>query len=444
MTYYADVKFLQDCDPALIERNAGEYKRMHDLLNSVMPSVRRAEDLDWTSASRTHYDARLRDVDGLATGLAAGYQKAWKALLAYADATENAKRYLKNGRECESALADIIAGVATPITSQARSAEPMRQWEDLRSTTGFLDWLAELTLDVDAVREEADRWHMLASDAYGSALETEQAARRDCVTNLRSARSLIPEFRTSFKGAVSLMARVSALQEELVQAGRDPRTHLPGSGRKTDFFPGVGPETVVSPALLRIQELCTGLPDGKGINYWLPSDSDEKRQEWITANREILKAAATENGLPPDMVAGIAWKEVEGDPAVVDDIAHTVRQLGIGGTADETSMGPLSIQIRRAAEVLGYDPINMTDLQREQVKNAVKDPAQNAFITSSYLAQLKAESSFADVPSDEMTPTQYRELAARYNGGPYWESDQAQAYGRGFMKHLGKAKEALQ
>ncbi|MEU0986482.1 hypothetical protein [Streptomyces sp. NPDC005953] len=76
--------------------------------------------------------------------------------------------------------------------------------------------------------------------------------------------------------------------------------------------------------------------------------------------------------------------------------------------------------------------------------DAVKDPAKNTFIASDYLAQLKAESSFADVPPEQMTRAQMQELAARYNGGPYYESDDAQAYGRGFDRKLDQAKEALQ
>ncbi|WP_406104652.1 hypothetical protein OG698_21015 [Streptomyces sp. NBC_01003] len=42
-----------------------------------------------------------------------------------------------------------------------------------------------------------------------------------------------------------------------------------------------------------------------------------------------------------------------------------------------------------------------------------------------------------------MTPDQYQELAARYNGGPYRESDGAQAYGRGFNNNLDEARNAL-
>ncbi|RPK89871.1 hypothetical protein [Streptomyces sp. ADI98-10] len=75
---------------------------------------------------------------------------------------------------------------------------------------------------------------------------------------------------------------------------------------------------------------------------------------------------------------------------------------------DETSFGPIAIQIRRGAEVLGYDPDSLTGHQR-----AIVEPAQ------------------------------YQELAARYNGGPYWEGDQAQAYGRGFGNHLENARDAL-
>lgn len=53
------------------------------------------------------------------------------------------------------------------------------------------------------------------------------------------------------------------------------------------------------------------------------------------------------------------------------------------------------------------------------------------------------ESEFADVPPEEMTRAQMQELAARYNGGPHWESNDAQAYGRGFDNKLDEAEQAL-
>ncbi|WP_330279691.1 hypothetical protein OHO83_20335 [Streptomyces sp. NBC_00569] len=77
------------------------------------------------------------------------------------------------------------------------------------------------------------------------------------------------------------------------------------------------------------------------------------------------------------------------------------------------------------------------------MEEALQGPGQNVFIAPVHLAQLKAESEFADVPAEEMTPAQYREPAARYNGGPYWQSDSAQAYGRGFDNNLDDARNAL-
>ncbi|MFC0050946.1 hypothetical protein [Streptomyces actinomycinicus] len=40
--------------------------------------------------------------------------------------------------------------------------------------------------------------------------------------------------------------------------------------------------------------------------------------------------------------------------------------------------------------VLGYGPHHLTDMQRDVVVGAVKDPSKNIFIASEYLAQLKA------------------------------------------------------
>ncbi|MCZ2526988.1 hypothetical protein [Streptomyces sp. HB2AG] len=460
MTYYSEVKFLEDCNPAMIERNAAEYKRMRDLLESVVPSVKKAkDDTEWVSPSRAHYDARLRDVDGLVTGLSDGFEKAWKALLRYADAVETAKSHFDNGVHCQEELAKVIAREAMPITRTAQEAEPMRQWEDLRGTTGILDFLAELTVDVDAIMDEANRWHQQTSEAFERALKTEEPARDKCVAALQEAYETLPDFRGNFKDAAALLERVDALQQEARQAAGDPNTHLPGSGPKTDGIPKVGPDVLVSQQLMRIQELCKGLPEGTNNNYWLTSESDADRREWIKANKDIIAAAARESGLPPAMLAGIAWQEIGGKGRVWDDGAGLARGIAdqgwfpvtpenllpdrLAGSPDETSYGPMSIQVRRAAEVLGYDPANLTEPQRDQVVQALEDPAQNVFIASEYLAQVKAESEFADVPADQMTPEQYQELASRYNGGPGWQYDEAQAYGRGFMNDLDEAKQAM-
>ncbi|MEU6017467.1 hypothetical protein ABZ826_26495 [Streptomyces sp. NPDC047515] len=77
------------------------------------------------------------------------------------------------------------------------------------------------------------------------------------------------------------------------------------------------------------------------------------------------------------------------------------------------------------------------------MEEPLQDPGQNIFIASEHLARLKADGDFADVPPQERTPAPYQELTARYNGGPYWAGDDAQAYGRGFNNDLDNARNAL-
>ncbi|KWX02512.1 hypothetical protein [Carbonactinospora thermoautotrophica] len=43
-----------------------------------------------------------------------------------------------------------------------------------------------------------------------------------------------------------------------------------------------------------------------------------------------------------------------------------------------------------------------------------------------------------------MTAEEGEVLAAKYNGGPYWEGPDAQAYAKDYRKHLEAATDALQ
>ncbi len=456
MTYHADVEFLEDCNPALIERNAAEFTRMRDLLVSVEPSVTKAKDgTVWESVHRAQYDARLADVLGLVTNLSEGFDKARNALLRYADEVEKARLHLQTGLDAEQKLDGLVSSVATAVTRTAQEAEPMRRWEDIRSTTGVLDWFAELGMDVDEIRDEATRAYEQADEAFSRAQSIERDARGECLAELKGALETLPDFRGGdFTDAADVIGSIAPLLAEASQAQGDPHAHLPGSGEKSDF-PDAG-NAAVSPALQHIHDLLASLPKGEGD--WLHDAAPGGKEDWIQNNKELINAAAEETGLPPDMIAGIAWVEVGGKPYVLDDATEDARRAAesdwspltpenlpgqLAGDKDETSFGPMAVQIRRGAEVLGYDPDNLSEQQRDEVRSALKNPAQNLFIASKYLANLKAESEFATVPADQMTPAQYQELAARYNGGPNWQGDHAQDYGRNFEAQLGEAREAL-
>ncbi|MER7467100.1 hypothetical protein [Streptomyces sp. NPDC097981] len=94
--------------------------------------------------------------------------------------------------------------------------------------------------------------------------------------------------------------------------------------------------------------------------------------------------------------------------------------------------------------MLGYDPEHLTEQQRSVVKSALRDPKTNAFIAAGFLAQIKEETGCANIPADRLTDARMQEIAARYNGGPYWQSDKAQNYGDDFQKNLGNVKKAMQ
>lgn len=461
MAYHADVRFLDECSPALIERNAAEFGRVRDLLVSVEPSVDKARYRTvWESVYRQNFDARLSDVTGLVQELADGFAKARTALLRYADQVQAAKQHLQNGAQAEDTLDSLIAQVAVPITLAWQRAEPMRRWEDLRSTTGFLDWAAELGAAADSIREDATRAYSQADEAFSRAQSVEKQARDTCLAELRTAYAALPDFRGGdFRDAAELARSIDPLRREIEQAGDDPNVRLPGGAQKWDGVSGTG-GAAVSPFLERIRALLRTLPAGR--SYWWDdhnlTTTDGERMRWINGNRELIHAAAAETGLPPDLIAGIAWREIGGKWQALDGPTEALRNIAesgwspitpeslpgrLGGDPDDTSYGPLAVQIRRGAETLGYDPQNLSDQQRDEVRSALRDPAQNIFVAAKHLADLKAETGFADVPAGEMTADQYAELAARYNGGPNWQGGQAQDYGRDVVAYRHVAGEAL-
>ncbi|MFE2551531.1 hypothetical protein ACFXGI_23715 [Streptomyces sp. NPDC059355] len=462
LSHRKDVQFLEECNPALVERNAAEFKRLRDLLVQVEEPARRAETgTQWQSDGSHTYTDRLSEARQLVLHMAEGYDKAASALHAYAAALTTAKSHYGNGKRSERALAALIGTKGTAVTRTAQEAEPMCQWEDMRATTGVMDFFAELTMDVDDIRDEANRLHDDAGGSFHLAKTAEAEARSVCVHALKQAFELLPEFKVKGAGAggVDVYAAMADIRREAAEARTNPLTHLPGSGPKKDMTGSVGSEPV-SPELRDIRMRVAGLPEADD-NYWDPPQSDEGRAEWIRNNKEILRAAAQRAGLPEEMVAGIAWKEVGGQPGIFDDGVDFFRQAAdapwglspvtaenlpdrAGGKPDETSFGPIAVQLRRGAEVLGYDPENLTDQQRNVVKSALQDPKQNAFIAAGFLAQIKEETGYANIPADQLTEAQMQEIAARYNGGPYWESKKAQDYGDDFRDNLGNVKKAMQ
>jgi hypothetical protein len=82
----------------------------------------------------------------------------------------------------------------------------------------------------------------------------------------------------------------------------------------------------------------------------------------------VIQAAAHEYGIPADVLAVIVYMEVGGTPMWMDDAIDWARQHDLyPGKPDDTSYGPLAVQIDTAARALGYDPGDLTGQQRDEI-----------------------------------------------------------------------------
>jgi hypothetical protein len=122
----------------------------------------------------------------------------------------------------------------------------MRQWEDMRDTTGVMDFFAELTMDVDDIRDDANRLHDAAGGDFHLAKITEHEAREICVHELKQAYDLLPDFRMGFIQRVDVVSAIAELRREAAEVSTNPLTQLPGSGPKQDYYPIAG-DDIVSP-----------------------------------------------------------------------------------------------------------------------------------------------------------------------------------------------------
>jgi hypothetical protein len=155
----------------------------------------------------------------------------------------------------------------------------------------------------------------------------------------------------------------------------------------------------------------------KGVSTFLADFKDR----WVHAHRALIKAAASEFDVPDWVLGGVAWTEVGGDPPWFDEAGVKLRQFVVGDP-NQTSFGPIQIQIRRAAEELRYDPAKLSAIQRRVLIWSLEDPQQDVFVVAQHLRRLK-EITAPGVPGAQLTDDQVRFIGARYNRGPGLSDD---------------------
>lgn len=173
--------------------------------------------------------------------------------------------------------------------------------------------------------------------------------------------------------------------------------------------------------LLRWKSLPARL--GGGIPY-IQSFKDA----WVRHNKIHIRGAALRHSFPVELLAGVCWIEVAGDPSLVDRVAFEVRAFDWSGPdwvdrsltvthpPQRTSFGSVSIQLRTAAEALGMDP-RKTDI--EQLRTLARCLEQDTFnidIVARHLRQIIDRDGLQAAPP-ALSAEAIRVAGARYNRG---------------------------
>jgi hypothetical protein len=131
------------------------------------------------------------------------------------------------------------------------------------------------------------------------------------------------------------------------------------------------------------------------------------KDQWVSGYRHTFIAAAARYDIPPELVAGVAYNEVGGDPSWIDQPAYWIR----GNT---TSFGNMSMQVRTASATLGYS--NPSRYQELMIISSLLDPEESIFIAAKHLSDLR-NIDFRGVNAINLTRNQFEIVATRYNTG---------------------------
>ncbi|TDN55963.1 hypothetical protein [Scandinavium goeteborgense] len=149
------------------------------------------------------------------------------------------------------------------------------------------------------------------------------------------------------------------------------------------------------------------------------------KDAWVGLNKEIIRVNAVNNVLPIELLAGVCWIEVGGDPNFIDRVAFDIRDFDWSGPAVvdrhltvtkdpiKTSFGSVSMQLRTAVTTLGMDVSKMSASQVRTLSYCLENDVYNIEIVARHLRQLAEFEKF----STPLNLEQVRIIGARYNRG---------------------------
>lgn len=169
---------------------------------------------------------------------------------------------------------------------------------------------------------------------------------------------------------------------------------------------------------------------GGGIAY-----VQKFKDAWVRHNKTSINLTSARYGFPPELLAGVCWIEVGGDPNFIDRVAFDVRAFDWSGPPwmdrnltitkhpAKTSFGHVSIQLRTAAQTLGLDPSSLSTTQLSGLADCLQKDVFNIDVVARHLRQLIDHDKLQPTPP-QLTMDEVRIVGARYNRGMGLSLDQ--------------------
>ncbi|HNW74046.1 MAG TPA: hypothetical protein PKN44_10510, partial [Bacteroidales bacterium] len=150
---------------------------------------------------------------------------------------------------------------------------------------------------------------------------------------------------------------------------------------------------------------------------------------WIIHNKQSIKDAALNNSIPPFLLGGVALIEVGGSD-FMDWPAFITRSFDWSGpdwmdkyftilkNHADTSMGAVSIQLRRSAETKHMNPATLNQKDLNDLANELQSDVTNLKIVAAHLHGLLMIDYPSSLPNLELTDEQIKIVGTRYLYGP--------------------------
>ena len=152
------------------------------------------------------------------------------------------------------------------------------------------------------------------------------------------------------------------------------------------------------------------------------------KNSWVQFHKDQIKREAAAKGFPAELLAGVCWIEVGGDPHIIDTVAFNVRAFDYSGPdwvdrnmtitnrPYRTSFGSVSMQLATAARTLGRDATTMSYTELRNLATCLEVDTFNISLVADHLVEIiqldNLGTSAADISMDDV-----RIIGARYNRG---------------------------